>query len=342
MTLHRVAAPLREQVLELLRNDIVEQRLRPGHRLIERELIEQIGVSRTTIREVLRQLGAEGLVTTIPQKGAIVAALTPEEAQDLYEVRAALEALAARRFAQRATPAQVTALRRAFTAFERQTNDGAAIRNCSAPRMRFTTCCSRDRETPRSTRSSAACARVSRCCAPRRCRRPGGRRAPSPRSARSSRRSRPAIPSARPLPQRTMWSRQRRQLSERSREHPARRAQAALRRGVWPLGRVARCLLELDPDFFEAYVGFSAVPWRDGAPRAEGEGARLYRGRRGGDAPVRAGYPPAYRRALELGATEAELLEVLELTSTLGHPLRHHRRAGTPRGAGGAAAIRPR
>lgn len=127
VTLHRVAAPLREQVLELLRNDIVEQRLRPGHRLIERELIEQIGVSRTTIREVLRQLGAEGLVTTIPQKGAIVAALTPEEAQDLYEVRAALEALAARRFAQRATPAQVTALRRAFTAFERQTNDGAAI-----------------------------------------------------------------------------------------------------------------------------------------------------------------------------------------------------------------------
>ena len=72
--LHRVQAPLREQVLELLRDDIVEQRLEPGHRLIERELVEQIGVSRTTIREVLRQLAAEGLVTTIPQKGAVVAA----------------------------------------------------------------------------------------------------------------------------------------------------------------------------------------------------------------------------------------------------------------------------
>lgn len=127
IALHRVAAPLREQVLELLRNDIVELRLRPGHRLIERELIEQIGVSRTTIREVLRQLAAEGLVTTIPQKGAIVAAPSRQDAEDLYEVRGALEALAARRFAERATAEQVTALRRSFTAFERLTNQRADI-----------------------------------------------------------------------------------------------------------------------------------------------------------------------------------------------------------------------
>jgi DNA-binding GntR family transcriptional regulator len=64
----RVAAPLREQVLDLLRQAIVEHRLKPGQRLIERELVEQIGVSRTTIREVLRQLAAEGLVATIPQR----------------------------------------------------------------------------------------------------------------------------------------------------------------------------------------------------------------------------------------------------------------------------------
>lgn len=127
IALRRVAAPLREQVLELLRSDIVEQRLEPGHRLIERELIEQIGVSRTTVREVLRQLAAEGLVTTIPQKGAIVAALTREDAEDLYEAREALEALAARRFAQRASADQVTALRRSFTAFELLTAGGAEI-----------------------------------------------------------------------------------------------------------------------------------------------------------------------------------------------------------------------
>ena len=68
----RVAAPLREQVVDVLRQAILDFRLKPGQRLIERELIEQTGVSRTTIREVLRQLAAEGLVTTIPQKGAIV------------------------------------------------------------------------------------------------------------------------------------------------------------------------------------------------------------------------------------------------------------------------------
>ena len=56
----RVAAPLREQVVDVLREAILDFRLKPGQRLIERELIEQIGVSRTTIREVLRQLAAEG------------------------------------------------------------------------------------------------------------------------------------------------------------------------------------------------------------------------------------------------------------------------------------------
>src|ERR1700688_2035408 len=115
----RVAAPLRDQVLDGLRQAIVEQRLPPGQRLIERELIEQIGVSRTTIREVLRELDAEGLVTTIPQKGAIVVVPTPEEAADLYDVRGSLEALAARRFVERASGEQLVALRRAVEDFAR-------------------------------------------------------------------------------------------------------------------------------------------------------------------------------------------------------------------------------
>ena len=110
----RVAAPLREQVLDLLRQAIVEHRLKPGQRLIERELVEQIGVSRTTIREVLRQLAAEGLVATIPQRGAIVAIPTAEEAAELYEVRAALESLAARRFVEHGSESQVKALRAAY------------------------------------------------------------------------------------------------------------------------------------------------------------------------------------------------------------------------------------
>ena len=100
-----MAAPLREQVSDLLRREIVEMRLRPGQRLVERELIKQIGVSRTTIREALRELAAEGLVTTIPQKGAIVAIPSPKEAAEVYEVRALLEGLAAREFARNASAA---------------------------------------------------------------------------------------------------------------------------------------------------------------------------------------------------------------------------------------------
>jgi DNA-binding GntR family transcriptional regulator len=117
MRVGRVAAPLRDQVLEIVRGAILDFRYKPGQRLIERELIEQIGVSRTTIREVLRELDAEGLVTTIPQKGAIVVIPTPEEAADLYDVRGSLEALAARRFVDRASPEQVVALRRAVDEF---------------------------------------------------------------------------------------------------------------------------------------------------------------------------------------------------------------------------------
>ena len=119
MRVGRVAAPLREQVLDVLRQAILDFRLKPGQRLIERELIEQTGVSRTTIREVLRQLAAEGLVTTIPQKGAIVVVPSAQEAAELYEVRGALEALAGRRFVRHATDEQVKALRAGFREIER-------------------------------------------------------------------------------------------------------------------------------------------------------------------------------------------------------------------------------
>ncbi|HEX7526180.1 MAG TPA: GntR family transcriptional regulator [Gaiellaceae bacterium] len=112
----RVAAPLREQVSDLLRKEIIAMRLRPGQRLVERELIERIGVSRTTIREALRELAAEGLVKTIPQKGAIVAVPSWQEAAEVYEVRALLEGAAAREFAERADDAQVAALRKAWLA----------------------------------------------------------------------------------------------------------------------------------------------------------------------------------------------------------------------------------
>lgn len=113
----RVAAPLRDQVLEVVRQGILDFRLRPGQRLVERELMEQLGVSRATVREVIARLASEGLVTNIPQRGAIVTVLTEEEAADIYEMRASLEVLATQRFIERVTPAQVTELRKAFNGF---------------------------------------------------------------------------------------------------------------------------------------------------------------------------------------------------------------------------------
>jgi len=107
----RIAAPLREQVIQMMRSAILDFQLRPGQRLVERELIERFGVSRTTIRGALRDLASEGLVTVIPQKGAVVSAPSAEEAADLYDIRAHLESLAVERFVGRATPEQVKRLR---------------------------------------------------------------------------------------------------------------------------------------------------------------------------------------------------------------------------------------
>lgn len=107
-----VAAPVREQVLHNLRGAILDRTFRPGQRLIERELCELTGVSRTSVREALRQLEAEGLVVLVPNRGPIVARISVKEATDLYQARGALEALAARLFTERATDEQLERLRR--------------------------------------------------------------------------------------------------------------------------------------------------------------------------------------------------------------------------------------
>jgi len=110
ITIQRQAAPLRQQVLEALRRAIVSGRLAPKQRLTERALIEMLGVSRTVIREALRQLEGEGLIEIIPNKGPVVRELSPAEAKDLYRIRAVLEGLAARLFAENATGSMVDKL----------------------------------------------------------------------------------------------------------------------------------------------------------------------------------------------------------------------------------------
>lgn len=91
--------------------------MRPGQRLVERELVEALEVSRTTVREALRSLTAEGLVTVVAQRGAFVSAPSPGQAADLYAVRASLEHLVVERFVERATDADVERLRAALDAY---------------------------------------------------------------------------------------------------------------------------------------------------------------------------------------------------------------------------------
>lgn len=86
--------PLRDVVFNTLRQGILRGLLPPGLRLMEIQLANQLGVSRTPVREALRMLELEGLVNTLPRKGAEVAGITPKDLHDVLDVRCALEALA--------------------------------------------------------------------------------------------------------------------------------------------------------------------------------------------------------------------------------------------------------
>lgn len=98
----KLAAPLRQQAENAIRQAIVDGHFVPGQRITERELTISLGVSRTLVREALRQLESEGLISVIPNRGAVVSELSPGEIEDLYAIRAVLEGLAARSFAEKA------------------------------------------------------------------------------------------------------------------------------------------------------------------------------------------------------------------------------------------------
>lgn len=86
--------PLRDVVFNTLRKAILSGNLKPGERLMEKQLAEKMGVSRTPVREAIRKLELEGFVIMVPRKGAQVAEITEKDIQDVLEVRGALEALA--------------------------------------------------------------------------------------------------------------------------------------------------------------------------------------------------------------------------------------------------------
>lgn len=120
----RTVAPVRQQVLENLRRAIVEGHFRPAERLIERELCALTGASRSSVREALRQLEAEGLIETLPDRGPVVRTVSAAEAEDLYQVRALLESLVGRLFALRATSEEIEELREAVDDFSKATRSG--------------------------------------------------------------------------------------------------------------------------------------------------------------------------------------------------------------------------
>ncbi|MBN2232796.1 MAG: GntR family transcriptional regulator [Deltaproteobacteria bacterium] len=94
---------LREKIAELLREAIIQQKLKPGERVTELEIASRFGLSRTPIREAFRQLESEGFLHIVPRKGAMVAELDEKDIRDFYEIKAVLEGYAARVAAERVT-----------------------------------------------------------------------------------------------------------------------------------------------------------------------------------------------------------------------------------------------
>lgn len=102
--------PLRELVFESLRKAIILGKLKPGERLMEIQLAEEMGVSRTPVREAIRKLELEGFVVMVPRRGAYVAGVTVKDIVDVFEVRSALEGLAAGLAAERITEEEMEEL----------------------------------------------------------------------------------------------------------------------------------------------------------------------------------------------------------------------------------------
>jgi DNA-binding GntR family transcriptional regulator len=117
--LGRSHASLGKRVTDELRRAILSRRHKPGDRLVEDRLSEEMGVSRVPIREALRALAAEGLVDVQPRRGATVAEVSPAIARDLVEVRATLEGLNARLAARHRESAIVEELRDVLAAGNR-------------------------------------------------------------------------------------------------------------------------------------------------------------------------------------------------------------------------------
>ena len=115
--------PLRDVVFNTLRQAILRGELKPGERLMEIQLANKLGVSRTPIREALRKLDLEGLVNMVPRKGAEVADITEKSLRDVLEVRKALEELSVQLACEKITEEEIEELKRVAERFKDTLDD---------------------------------------------------------------------------------------------------------------------------------------------------------------------------------------------------------------------------
>lgn len=116
---------LRGKVFHQLQDDILNGKYQPGESLTETRLSDELGVSRTPIREAIRQLELEGLIQVIPNKGAVVTGISAKDIEDIYTIRMMVEGLAARWAAEKITPEELEELKEAIELeeFYTQKND---------------------------------------------------------------------------------------------------------------------------------------------------------------------------------------------------------------------------
>jgi DNA-binding GntR family transcriptional regulator len=133
-------ATIRHLVEEKLRELIATGHFKPGDRLVERELCEALEVGRTSVREALRQLEAEGLIRTEPHRGPVVTKVSLEEARQLYQLRALLEGFCGAEFAVKGTDDELARLKEACEAFAAAASGSAPTEQLVARKAEFYRC----------------------------------------------------------------------------------------------------------------------------------------------------------------------------------------------------------
>jgi DNA-binding GntR family transcriptional regulator len=116
---------IRQRAFDEIRDAIISGRIAPGTRLIERELCDALKISRASVREVLRRLEAERLISVEPRRGPTVMVLSVDEAGEIYEIRAMLESLVVRRFTELASAEEIATLDAIFAKVRQAATENA-------------------------------------------------------------------------------------------------------------------------------------------------------------------------------------------------------------------------